>query len=120
VHVMVNRELACLRALYNRCRDWGKYGGDNPVVKVRPVQELTGRLRYLETDEIDALLVTAREPTRTLILVGLYTGVRIQSEALTLRWANLELRRGLLTVQSVYAKSGKTRTVPLNRPAVAP
>jgi hypothetical protein len=43
VRVMVNRELACLRALYNRCRDWGKYEGDNPVVKVRPVKESAGR-----------------------------------------------------------------------------
>src|SRR5262249_51959869 len=56
---------------------------------------------------------------RTLSLVGIYTGVRIHSEALTLRWADVDLRRGLLTVQSAYAKSGKTRTVPLNRPALA-
>src|SRR5881628_2137768 len=34
VRVMVNRELAVLRAVYNRCRDWGKYEGDNPVTKV--------------------------------------------------------------------------------------
>jgi integrase len=58
-------------------------------------------------------------PIHTLIVVGIYTGVRIHSEALTLRWADIDLRRGLLTVQSAYAKSGKTRTVPLNRPALA-
>ena len=56
---------------------------------------------------------------RTLSLVGIYTGVRIHSEALTLRWADVDLRLGFLTVQSAYAKSGKTRTVPLNRPALA-
>jgi integrase len=119
VRVMVNRELAVLRALYNRCRDWGKYEGDNPVVKVRQVKESAGRLRYLEGEEIDALVAAAGEPLRTLLLVGLYTGIRIHSEALTLRWADVDLRRGLLTVQSAYAKSGKTRTVPLNRPVVA-
>ncbi len=30
VTVMVNRELAGLRALYNRCREWGKYEGEQP------------------------------------------------------------------------------------------
>jgi hypothetical protein len=38
VRVMVNRELAVLRALYNRCREWGKYEGDNPVVTVKAVR----------------------------------------------------------------------------------
>jgi integrase len=35
---------------------------------------------------------------------------------LTLRWADVDLMRGLLTVQAAYAKSGKTRSVPLNTP----
>ena len=30
--------------------------------------------------------------------------------------ASIDLRRGLVTVQAAYAKSGKTRTVPLNAP----
>jgi len=119
VRVMVNRELDVLRALFNRCREWGKYEGDNPVVKVRRLKESAGRLRYLEAEEIEQLVAAAREPIRTLVLVGIYTGIRIQSEALTLRWADVDLRRGLLTVQSAYAKSGKTRTVPLNRPTLA-
>jgi len=51
VRVMVNRELACLRALYNRCREWGEYEGDNPVVKVKTLRENEGRLRFLEPHE---------------------------------------------------------------------
>jgi integrase len=37
------------------------------------------------------------EPLRALIRVGLYIGLRAQSEALTLPWADVDLRRGLLT-----------------------
>jgi integrase len=51
-----------------------------------------------------------------MILVGIYAGLRLLSEGLTLRWADVDLRRGLVTVQAAYAKSGKTRTVPLNAP----
>ena len=56
----------------------------------------------------------ADEPLRTMILVGIHAGLRLASEALTLRWADVDLRRGLVTVQAAYAKSGKTRAVPLN------
>ena len=114
VTVMVNRELACLKALYNRCREWEKYEGENPVARVKLLRESPGRLRFLEAGEETALLAAAGEPHRTMILVGIYAGLRLLSEALTLRWADVDLKRGLLTVQAAYAKSGKTRTVPLN------
>src|SRR5207244_9312029 len=93
-----------------------KYEGANPVVKVKGLRESAGRLRFLEPDEQTALLAGAGEPVRTMLLVGLHAGVRLLSEGLTLRWADVDLKRGLLTVQGAYAKSGKTRTVPLNAP----
>ncbi len=39
---------------------------------------------------------------------------RLQSEALMLTWDNVDLKNGFLTVQDAYAKSGRTRTVPLD------
>src|SRR5438552_2235857 len=42
VTVMVNRELACLKTLYNRCREWGKYEGDHPAARVRQLRESPG------------------------------------------------------------------------------
>jgi integrase len=118
VKVMVNRELACFRALVNRCRDWGKYDGANPATKVKPVKESQGRLRFLEHDEEGKLLAGAGDARlRGIILAGIHAGLRgIESEALTLSWPSVDLKRGQLTVESAYAKSGKTRTIPLNRP----
>jgi integrase len=123
VRVMVNRELAVLRAVYNRCREWGKYEGDNPVRAVKGIRESEGRLRFLEPDEEAKLLATAREPLRSIILAGIYAGLRIESEALTLAPGDVDFRTGLLTVQSAYAKSGRTRRVPMNatlRAALSP
>jgi len=82
---------------------------------VRQLRELPGRIRFLEAEEEEKLRAAAGEPLHTMILVGIYTGIRLLSEALTLRWADVDLKRNLLTVQAAYAKSGKTRTVPLNR-----
>jgi site-specific recombinase XerD len=71
VTVMVNRELACLKTLYNRCREWGKYEGDNPAARVRQLRESPGRIRFLEAEEEGKLRAAAGEPLRTMILVGI-------------------------------------------------
>ncbi|MEP6934694.1 MAG: site-specific integrase [Nitrospirota bacterium] len=40
--------------------------------------------------------------------------IRIGAEALTLKWADVDLIWGILTVQSAYSKNGQTRNIPLN------
>src|SRR5262245_12480452 len=103
---MPNRELSVLRALFNRCLAWRKYEGETPVRAVKRVSETAGRVRFLEPEEEGRLLAQLEEPHRTLVLVGIHAGLRVRSEALTLCWADVDLRRGLLTVQSAFAKNG--------------
>ena len=62
---------------------------------MKKLKESQGRLRYLSAEEEQRLLAVATEPLRTIILVGIYTGLRIAAEALTLRWENIDLRKGL-------------------------
>jgi integrase len=112
--VRANRECAVLKALFHRCQDWGLFEGDNPVRMVKFVKEPRQRLRYLEPEEEHRLLQAAPEPLRSIILVGIHCGLRLQAEALTLKWSDVDLSRRTLTVQAGYAKSGQTRTVPLN------
>ena len=103
-----------LKALFNRCRDWKLFEGENPVATVKFTKEPRQRLRFLEPEEEAALLAVSAEPLRTLILVGIHCGLRLRSEALTLRWLDVDLGRRTVTVSAAYAKSGQTRTVPLN------
>ena len=110
--VRANRELGVLKALFNRCREWQLFEGENPVTTVKFTKEPRQRLRFLEAEEEAALLAVADEPLHTLILVGVHCGLRLRSEALTLRWR--DLGRRTVTVSAAYAKSGQTRTVPLN------
>jgi integrase len=112
--VRANRELAVLKTLFNRCRDWGLYEGENPVSKVKFRREPRQRLRFLEPEEEARLLAAAKEPLRSLILLGLHTGLRVRAEALQLRWEDVDMHRGLLTVQAAYAKNGRMRSIPLN------
>ena len=115
--VRANRELAVLKMLFNRAIEWNLYEGDNPVIGVEFFEEPRQRLRYLEPEEEAQLLTVAQEPLRSLIVLGIHTGLRIRAEALTLRWDDVDLKRGFLTVPAAYAKSGQTRTIPLNTAA---
>jgi integrase len=82
------------------------------AVKLR--QEPKGRLRFLEQEEADRLLEAAPEPLRSMILLALHTGLRVQSELLTLQWRDVDLRRRIVTVTSQYAKNSRVQPVPLN------
>ena len=73
----------------------------------------------MEYDEEARLLSHCTEPLRSLLIIAINTGLRIESEALVLKWQDVDLRRKLLTVPAAYAKSGKTRTIPLNSRAFA-
>jgi len=102
-----------LKSPFNRCRDDLRiYDGPTPRIKLP--KESAGRLRFLDDDEQTALLAAAPEPLRTIILVGIHTGLRIKSEALQLQVVDVDLVRGLVTVPAAYAKNGRSRTVPLN------
>jgi integrase len=111
--VSANRERSLLETLLNRCRTWKLFEGDNPAAAVEPVQESGGRLRVLDFDEEARLLIALPDPYQLLALVGLDTGLRLNSEALPLTWADVDLERGAVTVPAAYAKNGETRTVPL-------
>ncbi len=117
--VRANRELAVLKSLFNRCRDWQLFEGDNPVASVKMLKEPRQRLRFLEAEEEDRLLAECAEPLRTIVLVGTNCGLRLKSEALTLRWSDVDVVRRTLTVAAAYAKSGTSRTVSLNSVVLA-
>lgn len=114
VPVAANREVTVLKALFNKCIDWGKFDGVNPVRKIQFFEESKGRDRFLEPEEEASLLAQCAEPLRTIVMAGIYAGLRIPSETLRLRWEDVDLKRGRLTVQGAYAKTGQTRTIPLN------
>jgi integrase len=107
----LNRELTCLKTLFNRAIKWKKYEGANPASGIKGTKESPGKTRFLSPDEEAELLAVAKEPLRTIILVGIHTGLRIIAEALTLRWENVDLVQGLLTVEAAYAKNKETETI---------
>jgi integrase len=72
------------------------------------------RRRFLEPEEEARLVAACEGPLRALVLLGIHTGLRLRSEAMTLQWTDVDQKRRTVTAQAAYAKTGLTRTVPLN------
>jgi integrase len=115
--VRANREVATLKRLFYWAKENRRFEGENPVCAVKFFEESPGRLRYLELEEDEQLLNVAQEPVRSMIVLGIHVGVRLQSEMLTLEWADVDLRRIQISILGAYTKNRNTRVVPLNKPA---
>lgn len=108
----VNRELACLKCMFNKAIQWGRYD-DNPVRRVRLFRENNQRTRYLESDEIQKLLENCQENIKPILIVALNTGMR-KGEILNLKWENVDLERGIIYL--LDTKNSEKREVIMNGP----
>lgn len=94
----------------------------NPVAKVNRPKGDTREPVILNANQYEALIDACgeRPMLRLYVLLLGETGVRCNSEALWLRWSDVDLGRRFLTVESVRkgrrTKSGKSRKVPLTPP----
>ncbi len=110
----VCRHLAALSHCYTiAIKEW-QWANDNPVRKVSKPREPRGRTRFLSTEERVRLLTECKESRceclYTVVVLALSTGMR-RNEIMSLRWADVSLERGELTLNET--KSGEIRVVPL-------
>jgi len=86
---------------------------NNPVRGVKmPERTLKRPHRFLTAEEVRRIVAASKEPTRTVILLAVMTGLRI-GEILALRWGPVDLLRGTVLVAETCYKghfgSPKTR-----------
>jgi len=105
----VNRELACLKTLFQKAIEWKK-AEDNPAKKVRRYREME-RERILNPEEAQILLDVAALHLKTILTIALNTGMR-RSEILGLRWKSVIFAKRYIHIEN--SKNGKSRNVPMN------
>ncbi|MEX2531437.1 MAG: site-specific integrase [Gemmatimonadota bacterium] len=118
----IQKERVALHVLFEYARRIGLVD-TNPVTDKTKAPEGDQREPViLTTDQYEALLraCEGRDMLRLYTLVLGETGVRCDSEALWLRWSDVDLERGFLTIESARSKgqrtkSGKSRKVPMTR-----
>lgn len=106
----VNRELACLKCIFNKCIDW-ELIRDNPAKKVRLFKENNCRVRYLDKDEISTLLSNSSEKLRNIITFAISTGMR-KGEIQGMRWEDIDFKNNVITLPKT--KNGEVRHVPMS------
>jgi excisionase family DNA binding protein len=107
----VNRELSCLRKIFNVAIAWG-YASENPVKKVKFFSE-SGclRERVLTEDEEGKLLDACPSYLKQIVIFALHTGMR-RGEILNLKWQNVDFDKREIKITE--SKSGKGRVIPVN------
>lgn len=106
----VNRDLALLRHLLKRAVDWG-YLNQTPFRGISFYREPQRRERILSKDELKRLLTYTSPSLRITTLIGYWSGWR-KSEILNLKWSDLDLQNGFVTVRS--SKIGESRRIRLH------
>ncbi len=107
----VNKDLACLKTMFNKAMDWGCFDAVNPVSKVSFLKSENKRLRYLEKEEIPILVEHCNGHLKPIVIIALNTGMR-KGELLSLKWQDVDFRRE--TIQLLKTKNNKVRHIPMN------
>ncbi|MBE3110245.1 MAG: site-specific integrase [Acidobacteria bacterium] len=105
-----NRELACLKTLFSKAVEWGRIEV-NPAARVKKLKEPPGRETILTEDQARRLVAAAGSEFRPVLIVALGTAMR-RGEILALKWADLDLIRGIITITN--SKSGRSRKIPMS------
>ncbi len=117
--IAANRSHALLRKMFNFARIRG-FDGQNPAVGVQRFQERS-RDRFMDADELRFFFAALKaEPERTardFFLLALLTGAR-RGNVLAMRWADLDLHRGVWRIPGEKSKSGEPLVVILAPPVV--
>ena len=106
----VNRELACLKHIFKKANEWGKTD-QNPSEKIRRFKTVPPRIRYLETEEIEALCNACPSYLKPIILTAVNTGMR-KAKLLNLEWKDLDFHNKLIYLSNT--KGAEKREIPMN------
>ena len=109
----VNRELACLKHMFNKAIQW-TMAESNPVREVKMFKERNERKRYLDDDEVARLMECLSERIKPIVVVALCTGMR-KSEILNLKKEDIDFNQRLIFIKN--SKNGKPRDIPMSEPA---
>jgi len=104
-HCAANRLLALLRCMFNFAAGLG-YTGGNPAAGHKKFKE-HARDRFLNADELRAFfaaLAVEPDPWPDLFRLALLTGAR-RANVFAMKWADLELKRGLWRISEAESKS---------------
>lgn len=107
----VNKNVACLRAMYNKAIEWGLFHGINPASKIKMFKFDSKRTRYLEREEISRLLSNCNGHLKDIVEFAINTGMR-QGEIFHLKWRDINFNTGI--IYALQTKTNEIKEIPMN------
>ena len=104
---------ACLRSLFNFAKQRNKFFGENPVSKVKFLEENNQMERILSYDEEERLLNSCPSYIKPIVITALGTGMR-KMEILSLKWGNVDLTNNVIIIEATNSKTKKKKLVPIS------
>jgi integrase len=111
-----NRLVRAIKAAINKAIEWGMLTLNPAYKKVKYYKEVTGKLEYLQTDEIKILLRGVRGVWLTVAMLGCYAGLR-RREMYYLRAANIDYKLKRIHIEPTAEftpKDCERRWIPLH------
>jgi integrase len=112
----LNRDVACLKTIVSRAVLNRQLERD-PIVGLHRFKEQS-RNRTLSAGEYQALLDCCPPHLRNIVELAYWTAMR-RGEILGLRWDQVDLKNGVITLEAADTKTQEKREIPLNEKLVA-
>lgn len=107
---VINIDVQVLSHIYNIAINAGIVD-INPCQSIKRLKVAQVKDRILSSDEIAVILNMPQGKDKLMILIGLFTGARL-NEVLSLKWNDLDFGKGIIHI--VQSKIGKIITIPLS------
>jgi len=101
-----------LKHIFTKAIEWGSVGG-NPAKGVKLLDGEVERVRYLMPDELKTLLSNCDSFMNPIVTVAANTGLRF-SELQGLKWENVNLELGIISILKTNTKNKARKDVPIN------
>jgi len=109
----VNRELSCLKTMFNKAIDWG-YTSENPLRQIKLFKENNERVRFLNTEEFKSLLSYCSDRLKRFVILAVSTGMR-KGEIQRLKQEDIDFTRNVIRISE--QKNGFTSYISINNTA---
>jgi site-specific recombinase XerD len=111
----VNRRLTVIKHMFKKATEWD-LTKNNPAAAVKRFTINSERTRFLSREEIQRVLQECEKQVTSpwllpLVTLALNTGMR-QGELLSMKWENVSLERGSITI--IQSKTLRPKTIAIN------